>query len=175
MKILIDRDIYDDAVLEGLLQATTSLRLATATLKNFRIARRRGTRGRSLARVLSDLSDRGVDVRLLHAGVPSGDFRRELKELEPDAFGMKRCVRVHFKAIIVDARTMVTGSANLTGAGVGLKSPTRRNFEVAVSTRDADAVDRVSDLFDAIWDGRMCDSCDRRKECIVPLESPWSD
>lgn len=172
MNLFIDHEIYDGVVLDGILQATRSLRLATATLKNFRISRGRG-HSRSFASVLASLQRKGVDVRLLHAGIPSSDFRRELKDMDPGAFGMKRCVRVHLKAVVVDSRRLYTGSANLTGAGVGLKSSRRRNFEIMVVTETAEAVDRVSDLFDAVWNGTMCTDCDRQEVCYVPLEEPW--
>lgn len=38
------------------------------------------------------------------------------------------CLRVHFKMLIFDFETAYIGSANLTGAGIGMKSSNRRNF-----------------------------------------------
>lgn len=173
MKLYVDEEIFDGAVRRGILEAEHSLRLATATLKNFRIATGR-RRSQSLVTTLVKLARKGVDVRLLHAGIPSGDFRAEIEDIEPETFGVRRCVRVHFKAIVIDSKRLVMGSANLTGAGVGLKSARRRNFELAAEIDDAAAVDRVSELFDAIWDGTLCQTCDRREVCYAPLEDPWA-
>jgi phosphatidylserine/phosphatidylglycerophosphate/cardiolipin synthase-like enzyme len=44
--------------------------------------------------------------------------------------GMERvlCPRVHFKLIIIDSTIAYVGSANLTGAGMEMKSPRKRNY-----------------------------------------------
>ena len=73
--------------------------------------------------VFRDLSKQGIEVRLLHSGVPSGPFLAELKEGIPKSLIMRRCPRVHAKAIIADGRLMYLGSANLTGAGLGARAP----------------------------------------------------
>ena len=44
------------------------------------------------------------------------------------------CPRVHFKMLIFDFETAYIGSANLTGAGIGMKSSNRRNFEAGILT-----------------------------------------
>lgn len=41
------------------------------------------------------------------------------------------CPRAHFKMIILDFESAYIGSANLTGAGIGMKSSNHRNFEAA--------------------------------------------
>ena len=43
---------------------------------------------------------------------------------------------VHFKLIIIDSTIAYVGSANLTGAGMGMKSPKKRNFEAGILTDD---------------------------------------
>jgi phosphatidylserine/phosphatidylglycerophosphate/cardiolipin synthase-like enzyme len=115
----------------------------------------------------------GIEVRLLHSSVPSGPFLADLKAVPPRAFQMRRCPRVHLKAVIADGSAMYLGSANLTGAGMGAKSPRRRNFEAGVWTTDTAAIDRVADLLDAIWNGAACRNCGRRDHCPAPLETPW--
>src|SRR5438552_3618023 len=80
---------------------------------------------------------RGVEVRLLHAGVPSAAALLELKEGLPKNLWIRRCPRLHAKTVIVDARGMYLGSANLTGAGLGAKADGRRNFEWGVWTESA--------------------------------------
>lgn len=86
---------------------------------------------------------------------------------------MRRCPRTHFKAAVVDGQQVYLGSANLTGAGLGAKSGSRRNFEIGLLSDDPALVDAVADLFEAIWSGAMCRDCDRTDYCPEPLESPW--
>ena len=59
-----------------------------------------------------------------------------------------------------------------TGAGLGAKGETRRNFELGVLTHDAAMLDRVAALFHRIWEGLMCADCGRQSVCYVPLEEP---
>ena len=164
--------------------ARDSLLIATATLKATRIVRTEGAAppsprlrraSESIVRLLARLGRRGVAVRVLHSGVPSGPFLEELKSVEPHAFEMRRCPRTHFKAAIVDGERLYLGSANLTGAGLGAKSEGRRNFEVGLTTADPALLDTVADLFEAIWSGALCASCGRRDHCPVPLEEPWDE
>ena len=132
----------------------------------------RGRRATSIVKVFGALSDRGVQISLLHSGVPSGPFLGELKESIPPNLTMRRCPRVHAKAVIADSRSMYLGSANLTGAGLGAKSAKRRNFEAGIWTDDVEFIDPVADMLDEIFNGNRCDACGRREHCPVPLEEP---
>lgn len=69
---------------------------------------------------------------LIHAKEPGQIFREEFdrypilsKRLESAL-----CPRIHFKMMIFDLDEVYVGSANLTGAGIGMKSAKTRNFEV---------------------------------------------
>ena len=90
----------------------------------------------------------------------------------PEGLTMRRCTRVHTKAIIVDGQWMYLGSANLTGAGLGAKSPKRRNFEAGIWTDNLSLLDPTADELQAIWSGQHCQSCGRRDYCPEPLEEP---
>ena len=81
--------------------------------------------------------------------------------------GLERmlCPRVHLKCAVVDGEFAYTGSANLTGAGVGAKSARRRNFESGIITDEQTIVSRVMEQFDAIWRGSHCRDCDRKEYC----------
>jgi phosphatidylserine/phosphatidylglycerophosphate/cardiolipin synthase-like enzyme len=171
---LTGEDINGRVLAEMIPSARDSLLVATATLKAVRVVRSDGT-AESIVRVLERLGERGVEVRVLHSGVPSGPFLEELKSVEPGAFHMRRCPRTHFKAVVVDGQRAYLGSANLTGAGLGAKSEGRRNFEIGLVTDDPGLVDAVADLFEAIWSGAMCRACDRIEYCPVPLEEPWGE
>src|SRR5262249_32938748 len=53
---------------------------------------------------LDELAARGVELRLLHAEIPSGPFRRELAQhprLVGGGLAVRRCPRVHMKLVIV--------------------------------------------------------------------------
>lgn len=168
-------DLYRDALLRALDGAERSLWIATANVKQTLVERPGRKRFVPIANVLGGLASRGLEVRLLHSGKPSGPFMESLSKslaLESPAFGMRRCPRVHFKAIIVDGSAAYMGSANLTGAGLGAKSAERRNFEVGIWSDDAKIVERLKDLFMAVWGGAFCDECGQRDNCASPLAGP---
>jgi phosphatidylserine/phosphatidylglycerophosphate/cardiolipin synthase-like enzyme len=129
----------------------------------------------SLLEVLGDLAARGVELRLLHAGVPSRAFAAELArqdKLHAGALAMRQCPRVHLKMIAVDGAALYLGSANLTGAGLGAKGEGRRNFEAGILTDDDVLLDEMQGTFDRIWSGKECKGCKLRAECPAPLDEP---
>jgi len=172
-EFLQNRDIYTRLVLEHMVQAQRSLWIATANLKDMHVEHRGAYR--SVLEVFRELADRGVDVRVLHAGVPGERYLHSLKSsglIRRENFTMRRCPRVHFKCVVVDGERVFLGSPNLTGAGMGAKSPERRNFEIGILTRDEDLRESVRTLFLDVWEGDMCADCGRSSACPVPLEEP---
>ena len=97
---------------------------------------RKGQRGRAkmvpFLETLSDLAGKGVKIRLIHAGEAGPAFRRDFDKYPRLLAGLERkvCPRVHFKCVVVDGVFAYSGSANLTGAGMGAKSSSRRNFRI---------------------------------------------
>jgi len=75
------------------------------------------------------------------------------------------CPRVHLKSVIIDGEVAYTGSANLTGAGMGAKSPNKRNFEAGIVTTEENLVSKIMEQFDDIWRGSHCQDCKRKKYC----------
>ena len=151
--------------------------ISTANVKNVHVPgflplERVTDRASSIVDVFESLSDRGVQVSLLHSGVPSGPLLAELKRGIPSNLTMRRCPRVHAKAVIADGRWMYLGSANLTGAGLGAKSVHRRNFEAGVWTDELSIIDPVVDMLEDVFNGGRCASCGRKRHCPVPLEEP---
>lgn len=174
LRLVVNSEHLEGVLLEAVATCRRRLFIATADVKDvhFPSTNSHG-RARSILRVFRELSDHGIEVRLLHGGVPSGPFLAQLKECGlPPGMAMRRCSRVHAKAIIVDGRTMYLGSANLTGAGLGAKSPRRRNFEAGIWTDDLALIDPVLDMLDGIWTGRQCSDCGRKDVCPEPLEEP---
>ncbi len=169
-EFITDRQIYERVIQSAVPSAKQFLWLATADLKDLFV-----NRGQSMVpflAVLSDLIDAGVAVRLLHAKEPGPAFRRDFDVYPNLTTGLERmlCPRVHFKSIVVDGRIAYSGSANLTGAGVGAKSSRRRNFESGFLTESPDLIDAIMAQFDQVWMGAECEPCDRRKYCADPPE-----
>ncbi len=163
-------------------KARVSVWISTANVKGLRVEAPQGTAMRPRARrayvsvleLFADLAARGVELRMLHAGVPSRAFRADLarqKGLVAGGLAMRRCPRVHLKMIAVDGAQLYLGSANFTGAGLGAKSDRRRNFEAGVLTDDDVLLDEMQGTFDAIWSGRECGPCALRGVCPAPIDT----
>lgn len=170
-ELVVGRRHFTRVILEGLCAAGTSIDIMTADFKAMLIPTG-GGRAKSIVQVLRERAARGVEARLLHAGVPSSRALRELRRDLPQNLVIRRCPRLHAKAVVIDSRAMYLGSANLTGAGLGAKADGRRNFELGVWTESAELIDAVLDEFNALWEGRRCVDCGRRDVCPVPLEEP---
>jgi phosphatidylserine/phosphatidylglycerophosphate/cardiolipin synthase-like enzyme len=177
VELVADEQHFQRVVVEGILTAQVSIDIATADFKAMLIPQRaeRG-RGRrrapSIVELFRKLAEKGVEIRLLHAGTPSEAALRELKRALPERLTIRRCPRLHAKAVVVDCAAMYLGSANLTGAGLGAKADGRRNFELGIWTKSSALIDGVLEHFNALWEGRRCDSCKRKEICPVPLEEP---
>src|SRR5438309_7598807 len=167
-ELLSGSELYREVVLGKLAHARESVFIATANVKDMHVE------GRSVTALFSGLAARGVELRILHAELPSRPFRKSFdrkRSLVAGGLDLKICPRVHFKAVIVDGAWAYLGSANLTGAGLGAKASGRRNFELGFCTEDFDVVDRAKALFEAVWSGAVCDSCKLRRIGPVPIGS----
>ena len=82
--------------------------------------------------------------------------------------GMERrlCPRVHMKIIVMDSELAYIGSANLTGAGMGMKSSANHNFEAGILTDEPGFIDSAMSHFDSIWEGTHCKQCGRKDFCL---------
>ncbi len=162
-------------VLDAITRAQTSVWIATANLKEVMVPGARRTRGRwgSILDVLDDLARDGVELRLLHASLPSRAFRRRFDKLPALIRGgieLRQCPRVHLKLVAVDGCWAYFGSANWTGAGLGNKNEHRRNFELGMVTDDTAVLDSLQARFDRIWRGAECGKCKLRDVCPAPLD-----
>lgn len=164
-ELIFDKQIYERVIQKMVVEADRFVWIATADIKDMYV--HEGNRMVPFLSVLADLVDRGISVRLLHAKEPGPNFRKDFDRFPSLINGLERmqCPRVHFKSVIVDGRTAYTGSANLTGAGMGAKSGTRRNFESGILSDDPAMVSGIMDQFDRVWIGGHCEPCDRKKYC----------
>ena len=121
--------------------------------------------------LIAQLIRRGVEVRLIHAKEPGPNFREDFDKYPVlyDRLERVLCPRVHFKILVFDSKEVYVGSANLTGAGIGMKGEDKRNFEAGILTDDPEIVEQVMNQFDEVWIGRHCKKCKRRDFCIDPI------
>lgn len=165
IQFITDKEIYEEVILDKIPDAREFVWIATSDLKDLYVDK--GKRMVPFLRVLSDLIASNVSIRLLHASEPGPAFREDFDKYPNLYEGIERimCPRVHFKAVVVDGKFAYTGSANLTGAGMGAKSETRRNFESGIITTDKELIESIMDQFDSIWIGEHCQKCKRKKYC----------
>ena len=164
-EIITDTEIYRRVILEQIPSAKKFVWLGTSDLKNMHVRKNRMMV--PFLEMLSDLVKRKISIRLIHAREPGGRFRKDFDRFPNLIKGMERilCPRVHFKSVVVDGRLAYTGSANLTGAGMGAKSVTRRNFEAGIITTDKKLIGKIMKQFDDVWIGRHCKKCERKEYC----------
>ena len=165
---IADEDHYKK-VLSLVPKVKRALWIGTADIKDLYVVQ--GKTEKPFLGVLSDLIGKGVEVRLIHAKEPGPNFREDFDRYPRLAKMLERvmCPRVHFKLIIIDQAICYVGSANLTGAGMGMKSPTRRNFEADILTDDPQIVEQAMNQFDEVWMGKHCKTCKRRDFCTDPI------
>ena len=140
--------------------------IATADLKDLYVEKKGGAVV-PLLQILNDLVKKGVEVRLIHAKEPGTAFREDFDKYPALWGGMERrlCPRVHMKIIVMDSNLVYVGSANLTGAGMGMKSAANRNFEAGFLTDEPGFIDAAMSHFDQIWEGTFCSKCGRKDFC----------
>lgn len=146
-----------------------TLWIGTADVKDLYVEM--GTEKKPFLALIAQLIKKGVDVRLIHAKEPGPAFREDFDNYPILYDGMERvlCPRVHFKMIVFDCQTVYIGSANLTGAGIGMKADSTRNFEAGILTDDPELVDAAMNQFDQVWIGKLCKNCKRREFCGDPI------
>ena len=145
-KYIADEDHFKE-VLALVPKVKRSIWIGTADIKDLYVE------DRPFLGILADLIKKGKEVRLIHAKEPGSNFR------------------VHFKIIVFDSKVAYIGSANLTGAGIGMKSTRTRNFEAGILTDEPSLVEAAMNQFDAVWAGFKCKDCGRKKYCGDPILS----
>lgn len=152
-------------VLSRAAKVKTSLWIGTADIKDLYVE------DRPFLGILADLIKKGKEVRLIHAKEPGPNFREEFDQYPILFKGLERalCPRVHFKILVFDYKMAYIGSANLTGAGIGMKGEGTRNFEAGILTDDPELVDAAANQFDAVWAGLKCKKCRRKEFCGDPI------
>ncbi len=152
-------------VLSKALNTKESLWIGTADIKDLYVGKE------PFLGVLAGLLKRGIEIRLIHAKEPGPVFREEFDRYPILFKNLERvlCPRVHFKMMVFDWREVYIGSANLTGAGIGMKGENKRNFEAGILTDEFSILDAATEQFDKVWRGAYCKNCQRRDFCGSPI------
>ncbi len=163
-----DSDHYS-RVLSRSMTVRSTLWIGTADIKDLYI--KSGVSVVPFLEVLSTLARRGVAIRIIHAKRPGERFMEDFRRYPALQYvEMMLCPRVHFKIIVFDNKEVYIGSANLTGAALGMKSIANRNFEAGILTSAPELVTNVAEHFDSVWRGAHCIKCGRRRFCEKPIK-----
>lgn len=168
IQYIADKNHYD-IVLENIRNAKSLLWIGTADIKDFHV--KSGLKTEPFLGIIAKLIKQGIDVRLIHAKEPGPAFREDFDKYPvlKDMFERVLCPRVHFKIIIIDGQYAYIGSANLTGAGMGMKTTVKRNFEAGIFTDDPSLLESAMEQFDSVWRGEHCKKCGRKDYCGDPI------
>jgi phosphatidylserine/phosphatidylglycerophosphate/cardiolipin synthase-like enzyme len=166
VEFITDRMIYERVICEAIPSAATFVWLATSDLKDLYVEKGRKKMVPFLE-TLSDLLIKGVQVRLIDAKKPGAAFQADFDRYPVLAKGLESllCPRIHFKSVVVDGKFAYSGSANLTGAGMGAKSEKLRNFESGCITSEKELIRQIAGQFDDLWMGKFCGVCQREQFC----------
>lgn len=139
-------------------KANRELLLASAIIKDFYIIDSLGNKFR-LSKILTKLALKKVDIKVLTTPKMKDRLFYSNIEESGNLVDIRFCPRLHVKMVIIDAKIAYFGSANLTGAGLGMKGEHKRNFEIGAITKDPSIVRSMHELFYSIWYGKMCRKC----------------
>ena len=169
MLTFIPNTAHYTEVLSRVQSVKHTLWIGTADIKDLYVEM--GKEKKPFLALIAQLIRRGVEVRLIHAKEPGPNFREDFDKYPVLFSRLERvlCPRVHFKMFVFDCKEVYVGSANLTGAGVGMKAETTRNFEAGILTDDPQIVEQAMNQFDEVWMGKHCKSCRRREYCGDPI------
>lgn len=171
VRLVLNEATYQEVLLGLVAEARRLLWIVTADIKDLYLED--GGAFVPFLKVLAEKLRAGVEVRLVHAKEPGPRFREDFDRfpelVEAEGFERILCPRMHMKCVIADGRKAYIGSANLTGAGMGAKSPHRRNFEAGVVTEDRETIGELMGFFDRFYLGDHCVKCQRREVCPDPI------
>lgn len=165
----IHNSLHYTEVLLRVQSVKKTLWIGTADIKDLYVEM--GKEKKPFLALVAQLIRHGVEVRLIHAKEPGPNFREDFDKYPVlyDRLERVLCPRVHFKMIVFDCKEVYVGSANLTGAGIGMKAETTRNFEAGIFTDEPEIIEQTMNQFDDVWIGKHCKKCKRRDYCSDPI------
>jgi len=158
-------DIYEEVIRKRIIETKKFVWIGTSDLKDLHVKKKK--KYVPFLEIIADLLSDNIEVRLIHAKEPGEAFRADFDRYPILSQQLERllCPRVHFKCVIIDGKFIYSGSANLTGAGIGAKSINKRNFESGFISDDPGIVSAVMKQFDDVWMGAYCGCCYYAKQC----------
>lgn len=168
IKFITNQHLYTE-VINRIPKAKSFVWIGTADIKDLHVHKK--DKVISFLAILNELTEKNVEIRLLHAKEPGKNFKSSFDKYPALYENIERqlCPRVHFKQIIIDGKFAYSGSANLTGAGLGIKSETTRNFESGIITTNLNLIQSIMTQFDEVWMGKFCKDCKRKQYCKDPI------
>ena len=157
MLTYISNTAHYKEVLSRVPKVKHNLWIGTADIKDLYVED--GKQKKPFLAVLASLIRRGVEVRLIHAKEPGPNFREDF-----DKYPV-----LYDRLIVFDCKEVYVGSANLTGAGIGMKTDNKRNLEAGILTDEQEIVEQAMSQFDEVWIGKHCKACKRRDYCSDPI------
>ena len=169
MTFYVSNSAHYKEVLSRVQSVKHMLWIGTADIKDLYVEV--GNEKKPFLALMAQLIRKGVEIRLIHAKEPGPNFREDFDKYPVlyDRLERVLCPRVHFKMLVFDGKQAYIGSANLTGAGIGMKTDNKRNFEAVILTDDPEIVEQAMNQFDAVWIGKHCKKCKRREFCPDPI------
>lgn len=109
LEFITDTDIYQKVICQRIPKAGKFIWLATSDLKDLYVEKNRKVT--PFLEILSDLVDKQVEIRLLHAKEPGPAFRRDFDKYPNLIKGMERilCPRNHLKIVVIDGKFIYSG------------------------------------------------------------------
>ena len=161
-----------------MLDAKRSVWIATANLKELMVegpvlalGRRRNSY-RSVLEAFDELAQRGVELRILHASLPSRPFRDEFdrhQRLVSGGLQLRMCPRVHLKTVIVDARVLVSRQRQLDRRRPRRQGRGPAQLRARHRQRRRALLDQVQALYEQIWSGAAVRGVQAARDCEAPL------
>ena len=155
IELLTNTQLHTRVIEDAVLNADRFVWIGTANLKDMHI--RRGKRYKPILESFEQMAQKGVSFRIVHKLLISG------------AMELQICPRCHWKMVIVDDSFAYMGSANFTGAGLGVKGENRRNLEIGIATENPEFIKSLMKIFDSFWIGTFCIDCALRNKCPDPI------
>src|SRR5437773_1380664 len=84
-ELVVNQDHFARVVRDGMAKAQISLDILTADFKAMLVPLgRKGAKARSVVELFRSLARKNVEIRILHAGTPSGPALQELKKISTE-------------------------------------------------------------------------------------------
>lgn len=160
---LVLNEQHKTLISEGLLLSREEVLLSSAIIKDFLILLEENNKPIKFSELVKILVNRGVRFKIITTPkMKTFYFFKNLKGFNDELIEFRFCARMHMKLLVVDTLFAYVGSANFTGAGLGMKGENKRNFEAGVVITNKKTISRLKKDFQEIWSGKNCMSCKLR-------------